>query len=157
MMHALFPGSFDPPTKGHLSLIERAAGLFQKVTVCISSNAAKSPWIDAAERLRLMRDICRGWKNVTVICDSGLVVDCARRCGAGVIIKGLRSPGDFENEKMMASINNRIGKGIETVFLMARDEHVAISSSLVRQIFQLGGDLSPFVPRKVCTFLEKKS
>ena len=156
-MHVLFPGSFDPPTKGHLALVERAAGLFQKVTVCISVNAGKTGWLGHADRLRLMKDICGTWKNVRVISDEGLVVDCARRCGAQAIIKGLRSPVDFEGEKMMASVNNRIGQGIETIFLMARDEHVAISSSLVRQIFQLGGDLSPFVPRRVCSFLRGKS
>lgn len=153
-MHVLYPGSFDPPTLGHRSLIERAAKLFSKVTVVVSVNAQKKDWIDRTHRLELLEEMCSEWKNVRVIIDEGLVVDCAKREKADVLLKGIRSSQDIEHEKMMATVNQKIGKGVETLFMFSVGEFVGISSSLVRQIHQMDGALKSFVPDNVLNYLK---
>lgn len=154
-MHVLFPGSFDPPTNGHLRLVERAAGLFDEVTVLVGVNPQKSGWLEQKQRVKLMEEICSKWKHVHIKAGKGLLVEDVRRFKADAILKGLRNGSDFENERMMAEANFYIGKSVETVFLIAGNAEIGVSSSLVRQIFTLGGDISSFVPAVVLTELEK--
>jgi len=155
MSIAIFPGSFDPPTLGHLDLIQRAAAQFDRLIVCVMVNSAKSGLFTPEERLELLRESLTGLEgveNVEVDRDSGLLVDCARRKGASCVVKGLRSVTDFEYELQMADVNRKLS-GLDTLFLTARPELSFLSSSIVRELgryqVELRGSVSDAIAEKV--------
>lgn len=147
--HALFPGTFDPPTSGHLDLIRRAARLFERLTVVLAANPQKHELLPAEERLELLRAITGDLGNVAVERFDGLVVEACRQLGAGVLVRGLRHTGDFDYEAQMARTNAALAPEVETVFLVAAPSHVHVSGTLVRQVATLGGDASKLVPPAV--------
>jgi pantetheine-phosphate adenylyltransferase len=155
-MKVIFPGSFDPPTLGHLALVERAAQLFEHVTVVVANNPDKNYWLKGNERLELFSSLVSPFKNVEVIADGGLVATLASRIGAQAIVKGLRSEADYRTEQVMSEANAVLGAGLESIFLMSRGNLQGVSSSLVRQIHQLGGDVSSFVPKIVSDWLKSR-
>ncbi|GAB4375886.1 MAG: pantetheine-phosphate adenylyltransferase [Acidobacteriota bacterium] len=148
---AIYPGSFDPVTLGHLDLLRRAAALVDQLTVAVLRNTEKTPLFDAEERREMLADVVAeaGLDNVEVTAFDGLLVEFARRRGARVIIRGLRAAGDFEYELQMAHMNRRLDPGLETVFLTPDESVQSISSRLVREIARLGGDISALVPPAV--------
>ena len=153
---AIFPGSFDPLTNGHVDIILRSAHLFERVVVAVLVNAEKQPLFTPEERVTIIRDVFSEYPNVEVDTFDGLLVDYARRRRASAIVRGLRAVSDFEYEFQMALMNRRLWDGMETVFLAPDLEHSYLSSSLVRQIAQLGGDVSPFVPENVLRRLQQR-
>lgn len=146
---ALCPGSFDPVTVGHLDIISRAAAMFGKVIVVVASNAAKTPLFTAEERVAMIRRATEELPNVTVEQYDGLLAEYARLTGADVIVKGLRAVSDFEYEFQMALTNKKLNPAVDTVFLTARAENMYLSSSIVKQIGSMGGDIDGFVPAAV--------
>jgi len=146
---ALYPGTFDPVTNGHLDILQRASRVFERVVVAASEANHKSCVFSLAERLELLRQVSAPLPNVEVTSFAGLVVDCARRVGAGVIVRGLRQTTDFDYEFQMATMNARLGPDIETLFLVASSQYLYLSSSLVREIAALGGNITQFVPPEV--------
>ncbi|MGD9495873.1 MAG: pantetheine-phosphate adenylyltransferase [Armatimonadota bacterium] len=153
---AICPGTFDPVTCGHLDIIERAASLFERVVVLIAADSGKRPLLPLAKRLELARAAVAHLDNVEVDSFEGLLVDYARRIDRAVIVKGLRSIDDFHYEQQMAMMNRRMLPAVDTV-LLATSPHVQyISSSLVREIWALGGDVREFVPAPVAEALEHK-
>jgi len=154
-MHVVYPGSFDPPTLGHLSIVNRAKSLFGRVTVMIGVNPFKKSWLEVEDRYALLVEMFKNEENVDVVCESGLVAEAVKKLGADAIIKGIRSETDLRSEQVMAEANSILGKGLETLFLTSKGELQGVSSSLVRQIFQLGGDVSPFVPASVYEWLKQ--
>lgn len=153
MQIAVYPGTFDPITNGHSDLIERAARQFDKVIVAIHRSTPKQPAFEWDERIELAREVLDEHTNVVVEGFEGLLVDFVRRQGAQVILRGLRAVSDFEYEFQLASMNRQLAPEIETLF-MTPDEHYAyVSSSLVREIAGLGGDVTPFVHAKVVAAL----
>ncbi len=156
MQTAVYPGTFDPITNGHTDLIERAAKRFERVIVAVHDNSTKAPALDWQERIGLARAVLEGHDNVVVEGFNGLLVEFARQQGAGVILRGLRAVSDFEYEFQLASMNRQLAPEIETLF-MTPDEHYAyVSSSLVREIAALGGDVTPFVHREVVAALKRR-
>ncbi len=149
MKTAICPGSFDPVTYGHIDIIRRAASLFDKVIVAVLVNVEKKPWFSIEERMDLLKKTVGDIQNVEIAGFDGLLVDFAAEHDAGVIVKGLRAVSDFEYEFQMALTNNKLNNSIETVFLTTSSEHMYLSSSIVKQVGLLGGDISPFVPRCV--------
>lgn len=154
---AVVPGSFDPPTLGHLDVIRRAAKLYDELHVLVVHNPGKEAMLPIAQRLSLLeQSIAEDDMNGNIVVGSwsmGLLVDYARDVGAGVLIKGIRSQIDVAYESPMAIVNRHLAD-IETVFLLPDPSHAMVSSSLVRQVAGLGGDISPFVPRAVAAFLD---
>ena len=148
MKIAVCPGSFDPVTKGHLDIIHRASKLFDRVIVVVMSNAAKSPLFNQVERMALLQRAisAAGIDNVVVDCYDGLLADYVKQHNATAIVKGLRAMSDFEYEFQMALTNRKIYPEAETVFLTTAAENMYLSSSLVKQVAQLGGDITEFVP-----------
>lgn len=153
---ALYAGSFDPPTNGHLDLVERAAQLFPSVIVAIGKNSARQPLFTVDERLTLLRAVCAAFPNVVVDQFDGLLVDYARRAGARVIVRGLRAQTDFEYELQIAHANADLAPELDTVFLPTRTRHGFVSASLVREIARHQGDVSRYAPPVVCTALRAK-
>lgn len=151
MIHglALYPGSFDPFTLGHLDIVERASHLFQEVEVTVAENAAKKGFLPVNTRCDLIRESTSHLNNVVVRSFSGLLASYAEDRKAVALVRGLRQVSDFEYEFRMAFANRRLAPGIETVFLMTTEEHALISSSVVREIHHWGGDISSFVPEPV--------
>lgn len=145
MTTAVYPGTFDPITNGHSDLVQRAARLFDRVVVAVAANAGKRPAFDLAQREALARLVLKDLPHVEVVAFDTLLVDFARSCGAGVILRGLRAVSDFEYEFQLASMNRRLAPGVETMFLTPAEQFAYISSSLVREIAALGGDISEFV------------
>ncbi|HIQ71196.1 MAG TPA: pantetheine-phosphate adenylyltransferase [Candidatus Onthenecus intestinigallinarum] len=143
---ALYPGSFDPITVGHLDIIERAARLYDDVVVAVLHNPKKQGAFPVQTRLALIERACAHLPNVRAEFFEGLLVDYARQVGASVVLRGLRAVSDFEYEFQMAQMNRRLCPGVETLFMMTRPEHAYISSSGVREIATFGGDVSAFVP-----------
>ncbi|MCS6952036.1 MAG: pantetheine-phosphate adenylyltransferase [Bryobacterales bacterium] len=143
---AIYPGSFDPITNGHLDLIERGARLFDRLIVAILRNEGKEPLFTAEERVEMLRHVLRDFANVEVDAFEGLLVDYAARKGASVIVRGIRAVSDYEYELQMALMNRRLAPEIETVFLMAGEAYSFISSRLVKEVASLGGDVSGLVP-----------
>ncbi len=152
---ALYPGTFDPITNGHHDLVRRAAGLFDHVIVAIASNPNKAPMFSLDARVDLARRVLRDLRNVEVLGYSGLTVDCARQHKAAVIVRGLRAVSDFEFEFQLANMSRHLAREIETVFLTPQEQFTFISSSLVREIAILGGDVSEFVDPIVEVELKK--
>lgn len=143
---AVYPGTFDPITLGHLDLIDRASKLYPKLYVAVANNAGKNPLFSLQERLELITNATRSYPQVAVVSFEGLLVDCAQQLAAQVIIRGLRTQADFDIESQMARLNRQLAGQLDTVFLMASPQHVHISSSMVREIARHGGDVSAFVP-----------
>jgi pantetheine-phosphate adenylyltransferase len=152
---ALYPGTFDPITNGHHDLVRRAAGLFDHVIVAIAANPNKAPLFSLDERVDLARRVLRDLSNVEVLGYSGLTIDCARQHQAAVIVRGLRAVSDFEFEFQLANMNRHVAREIETVFLTPQEQFTFISSSLVREIAILGGEVSEFVDPIVEVELKK--
>lgn len=153
---ALYAGSFDPPTNGHLDLVERAAQLFPRVIVAIGMNSARQPLFSVDERLDLLRKVCASFSNVTVDQFDGLLVNYARQVGARVIVRGLRAQTDFEYELQIAHANADLAPELDTVFLPTRTRHGFVSASLVREIARHHGDVSRYAPPVVCAALQTK-
>ena len=150
---ALFPGTFDPFTNGHLDLTQRAARLFDRVVVAVADSTAKGTLFSLEERAAMIRDSVRRLGTVRVVTFDDLVVSCARRERAQVLIRGLRAVSDFEFEFQMALMNRRLSRRLEVAFLMPSQEYTYLNSTLVREIARLGGDVTGLVPRLVATRL----
>lgn len=148
-MIAIYPGSFDPITNGHLDLVERGSKLFGSLIVSVLQNENKEPLFSVAERTEMLREVVRGYSNVSVSSFRGLLVDHAAACGATVILRGIRAVSDYEYELQMALMNRRLRPEIETVFLMAGEAYSFISSRMVKEVFSLGGNISGLVPPSV--------
>ena len=146
---AIYPGSFDPITNGHLDLIGRGARLFDRLIVAILRNDTKEPLFSAAERMEMAREVVKSFPNVEVDCFDGLLVDYAAARRAGAILRGVRAISDYEYEWQMALMNRRLRPDIETVFLMAGEAYSFISSRLVKEVIGLGGNISGLVPPTV--------
>jgi pantetheine-phosphate adenylyltransferase len=150
MTIAVYPGSFDPITNGHLDVIGRAAGVFERVVVAVLANPRKQPLLSADERVAVIRTALAATgvdaERVTVDTFDGLTVDFCRRVGAGFIVRGLRAVSDFETEMQLAHNNRRLAPGVDTVFFMTAVEHGYVSSSLVKEIAAFGGDVSEMIP-----------
>lgn len=156
MKVAVYPGSFDPITNGHLDVLRRAATMFDRVIVGIARNAEKTPMFSVSERVALVRRAVRDLANVDVDAFDGLLIQYARRKKALVIVRGLRAVSDFEYELQLALMNRRLEPRVETIFLAPKDEYTFISSRMVKEIAKLGGDVSSFVPRDVTRALARK-
>ncbi|HJW15221.1 MAG TPA: pantetheine-phosphate adenylyltransferase [Thermoanaerobaculia bacterium] len=146
---ALYPGSFDPLTNGHLDVLWRARRLADRVVVAILENDSKTPLFSVAERIEMIREILGDDPATPVHSFSGLLVDFARESGATLIVRGLRAVSDYEYELQMALMNRRLAPSIETVFLMAKEEYSYVSSRLVKEVAKLGGDVSGLLPDAV--------
>lgn len=153
---AIYPGTFDPLTLGHLDLIERAAHIFDRVIVAVVINSRKTTCFSADDRVAMVRDSVKNIKNVRVDSFDGLLVDYARSLKVHVLLRGLRAFSDFEYEFQMALTNRKMAPEIETVFLMPKESFSYISSSTVREVMERGGDISNFVPATVKKFIAKK-
>ena len=156
MKTAVYPGSFDPVTKGHLDIIERAAAIFDKVIVVAMVNAKKRPMFSLEERCAFLKRVTERFPNVGVMSSDALLAEWVKSVGDGVLVKGLRAVRDFESEFQMARINRKINPGLETLFLPTSEEHLYLSSSVVKEIGTLGGDISPFVPGEILEDVEKR-
>ncbi len=156
MRTAIYPGSFDPLTNGHLDVLQRAVKLFDRVIVAIARNESKNPLFSLDERLELMKPAIAPMKNVKADIFDGLLVEYAARQQAQAIVRGLRAVSDFEFEFQMALMNRKLAENIETIFMMPRETYTFISSRIVKEIARLGGDVRPFVPRHVASALAKK-
>jgi len=156
MRSVVYPGTFDPITNGHSDLITRAAALFDRVVVAVAKDVAKQPTFDTDDRVGLARAVCAGMDNVEVVAFSGLLVDFARRLQVHVIMRGLRAVSDFEYEFQLAGMNRRMAPDIETLFLTPAEQYAYISSSLVKEIARLGGDVSAFVAPTVHAALQNR-
>lgn len=155
-MDAMYPGTFDPITNGHIDMIRRAAVLFGRVVVAVADNPGKTPLFDDSERIRLARESLSDLPNVEVAGYDCLTVEFARDHGLGAILRGLRAVSDFEFEFQLASMNRHLDADVETVFLTPTEQYTFVSSTLVREIALLGGDVSEFVPPPVLEALLKK-
>jgi pantetheine-phosphate adenylyltransferase len=154
---AIYPGSFDPITKGHLDLVERGSKLFDKLIVAILENATKEePLFAVEERMEMLREVVRPFPNVEVDSFRGLLVDYVARRQATVILRGIRAISDYEYELQMALMNTRLAPDIETVFMMASEAYSFLSSRLVKQVFGLGGQISGLVPPVVEERLKRR-
>ena len=155
MTVAIYPGSFDPVTNGHLDLIERGARLFDTLVVAVLHNEVKQPLFSVADRVEMLREAIGKMSNVEIDCFDGLLVNYASQRGAGVIVRGIRAISDYEYELQMALTNRRLEPRIETVFLMAGEANSFVSSRLVKEVARLGGDISGFVPESVAGHLRR--
>jgi len=153
---ALYPGSFDPITYGHLNIIERALGVFEQITVLVAVNPQKNPLFTAEECMAMVEMAAQEWPQVQVDHHEGLLVDYARKNGIHIAVRGLRAVTDFENEFAMALTNRSLWPEFDTVFLMTRADYMYLSSSVVRQVAQMGGNVSQFVPPCVERLLKEK-
>jgi len=145
MRTLMYPGSFDPVTRGHMDIITRASRLCDRLVVAVLHNPDKRGAIPVEERVRLLEAACAGLPNVQVVARGGLMIDCAAEMGAQAVVRGIRPLGDFEAEYQMAQINRALG-GVETLMMTTSEGLSSISSSVVRQIASFGGDIAPFVP-----------
>ena len=156
MRRAIYPGSFDPVTNGHLDVIERARKLFDEVVVAVAHNDQKQPLFSLEERLVFLREMTRGQEGITIAPLDGLLVNFAVQQKANAVVRGLRAVSDFEFEFQMALMNRKLEASVETLFLMPKEEYTYLSSRIVKEIARLGGDVSGFVPPcVVASFREK--
>ena len=155
MKNAIYPGSFDPITIGHLNIIRRSAEIFDKLTVCVMVNAGKNPMFTLDERVELIRRVTADIPNVEVDSSGELLAEYARRRGSCVIVKGLRAGSDFENEFQMALINKKINPELDTMFLTAESQYMYLSSSMVKELGRYGVDLSDFLPKEIISDFQK--
>jgi pantetheine-phosphate adenylyltransferase len=149
MKNAIYPGSFDPVTIGHLNIIRRAADIFDKLTVCVMVNAGKNPMFSLEERVELIRRVTEDLPNVEVDYSSELLAEYARKKGKCVIVKGLRAGSDFESEFQMAMINHKINPDLDTMFLTSEHQYTYLSSSIVKELGRYHVDLSDFLPEAI--------
>ena len=149
MKIAIYPGSFDPITSGHLNIIRRAASIFDRLIVCVMVNAGKSPMFSLEERVELIRRVTGDLANVEIDSSNELLADYAHRRGSCVIVKGLRAGSDFENEFQMALINHKINPDLDTMFLTAEHQYMYLSSSTVKELGHYEVDLSDFLPEQI--------
>ena len=152
---AIYPGSFDPLTNGHLDIISRAASIFEKLIIAVAVNGEKETLLSKNERVAIIEESASSIGNVIVESFDGLLVDYARKNNIFTIIRGLRTLSDFEYEFRMAIMNRNLDKSIETVFLMTDEKHGHISSSFIKEVYSLNGDVAPFVPEIALSYLEK--
>jgi pantetheine-phosphate adenylyltransferase len=146
---AIYPGSFDPPTNGHLDLIERGSHIFEELVVAILRNADKTPLFSVGERRAMLEDLTASFRNVRVDTFDGLTVDYAAKVKAGAVLRGIRALSDYEYELQMALMNRKLRPDLETVFMMPAEQYSYLSSRLVREVARLGGDISGLVPEIV--------
>jgi pantetheine-phosphate adenylyltransferase len=156
MRTAIYPGSFDPPTRGHEDLVRRSLALCDRLIVAVAVNSSKQPLFSVDERLALLRTTLGGNPAVTVEAFDGLLVDFARKTGAGMVVRGLRAVADFEYEFQMALMNRQLHPQLETVFLVPAVDLTYLSSSLVREVARYGGDISALVDPEVAAALARK-
>ncbi|MCI5869077.1 MAG: pantetheine-phosphate adenylyltransferase [Dorea sp.] len=156
MIKAIYPGSFDPVTYGHLDVIKRSSKLVDELIVGVLNNNAKTPLFSAEERVRMLKEVTKDLPNVKIIPFEGLLVDFARKTGAKMVIRGLRAITDFEYELQMAQTNHKMEPEVETVFLTTSLEYSYLSSTTVKEVAAFGGDISQFVPPIVMENIEKK-
>ena len=156
MKTAVYPGSFDPITSGHLNIIRRAANIFDRLIVCVMVNAGKNPMFTLEEREALIRRVTTDLPNVEVDCSNELLADYARRRGSCVIVKGLRAGSDFENEFQMALVNRKLNPELDTMFLTADSRYMYLSSSMVKELGYYGAELSDFLPEDIIPDFQKK-
>ena len=149
MKIAIYPGSFDPVTSGHLNIIERAANIFDKLIVCVMVNGAKAPMFTQRERVDMIRKVTSHIQNVEVDSSDELLAEYAKNKGSCVIVKGLRAGSDFENEFQMALINHKINPGLDTMFLTSEHQYMYLSSSTVKELGNYDVDLSDFLPKEI--------
>ncbi|MCX7702496.1 MAG: pantetheine-phosphate adenylyltransferase [Planctomycetota bacterium] len=153
---AVYPGTFDPPTNGHLDVMKRASKLFDKLIVAIAENPDKKPLFTVAERIKMIKELTQNIPNVEVVAFNGLTVELCRRHNAVCIVRGIRTFSDYEYEFQMALTNRSLAPDIETIFIMPSEEFSFLSSSMVKQAVSLGGDLSQFIPQIVLRCLKQK-
>ena len=154
---AVYPGTFDPLTNGHVDIIQRGAAIFDRILVAILVNPAKSPLFSVEERVRMAREVFKAQPGVEIDSFQGLLVEYAKRRQADVIVRGLRAISDFEFEMQMALMNRRLSPSVETVLMMPAESYTYVSSRLVKEIFALGGSVTGLVPELVETRLAEKS
>jgi pantetheine-phosphate adenylyltransferase len=155
MKIAVYPGTFDPPTFGHLDIIERASKLFDKLIIALGTNPSKKTLLSLDDRVSMMKTLTGVHTNVTVEVFNGLLVDFATQKGANAVVRGLRAISDFEYEFQMALMNRHLSNELETVFLMTSTEFLFVSSSIVKEVARLDGDISGFVPEIVASRLKE--
>jgi pantetheine-phosphate adenylyltransferase len=153
---AIYPGSFDPPTLGHLDIIGRAAAMYDQLIVAVGANSEKGTFLDPVERVTALRECTQDMPNVRVEPFTGLLVDFAKRHDCRILVRGMRAVSDFEYEFRVASANRKLAPEVETVFLTTRDEYSFLASSVVREVAVLGGDFAPFVPAPVYERIKAK-
>ena len=156
MKVAIYPGSFDPITSGHLNIIRRAANIFDKLIVCVMVNGTKSPLFTQQERVQMIRDVVSDIPNVEVDSSCDLLAEYARQKGSCVIVKGLRAGSDFENEFSMAIINHKINPNLDTMFLTAEHQYMYLSSSTVKELANYDVDLSEFLPEQIIPVFKQR-
>ncbi|EGQ27302.1 pantetheine-phosphate adenylyltransferase [Sporosarcina newyorkensis 2681] len=153
---AIVPGSFDPVTNGHLDIIQRAARTFPQVHVAVMNNSSKKPLFTVEERIALIHEVTSQYDNITIDSSSGLLIDYAHKINASVIVRGLRAISDFEYEMQITSMNRVLDESIETFFVMTKSQYSFLSSSIVKEVAQYGGDISSLVPPHVNKALIEK-
>lgn len=153
---AVYAGTFDPITYGHIDVIERATNIFDRIIIAVAASPAKKPLFSLDERVNLTKEVLSQYKQVEVQGFDSLLLDFAKQQGAKVILRGLRTVTDFDYEFQLASMNRHLNPTIESIFLMPAEKYMAVSSSLIREIASLGGDVSPFVPKYVVQALNEK-
>jgi pantetheine-phosphate adenylyltransferase len=146
---AIYPGTFDPPTNGHVDLIQRGAKLFDHLTVAVLNNPGKDPLFTVEERVEMLKEVTAGIGNVSVATFDGLMVEFARQQGATAVLRGIRAISDYEHEFQMALMNRRLAPEVETVFLQPAGRYSFVSSRMVKEVFSFGGDVSGLVPPNV--------
>ena len=156
MKKAIYPGSFDPMTFGHLDIIERSSQIFDELNVAVLCNNAKNPLFSTDERVSMIKDMTRHLPNVTVSSFDGLLVEYADEIGAGIVIRGLRAVTDFEYELQIAQTNRIVNPKLDTVFLTTSLEYAYLSSTIVKEVASYGGDISKFVPEQIIPEVYKK-
>jgi pantetheine-phosphate adenylyltransferase len=153
---AIYAGSFDPVTNGHLDLVDRVSRLFPQIIVAVGVNPARTPLLSTEERVELLTEVCHPYSNVRVETFDGLLIDFARRVGARIIVRGLRAGSDFEYELQIAHSNADLAPELDTLFLPTRTNYGFISASLVRELARHDGEIERYAPRNVCVALRKK-
>jgi pantetheine-phosphate adenylyltransferase len=156
MKIAIYPGSFDPITYGHLDILKNASGIFDKVIIAVAHNGAKTGFLTTEERVKLIKESIKDMPNVEVDSFEGLTIEYAKKQGANVLIRGLRAVSDFEFEMQLSQTNSALCDEIKTVFLTTKPKYNFISSSTIKEIWQNGGDISKFVPEAVYNYLSAK-
>ena len=154
MKIAIYPGSFDPITKGHLDVLKRAADIFDKVIIVVAVNINKKSFIPLEDKIALIKEVCKDIDNVEVDSSAGLTIEYAKQKGANVIIRGLRAVSDFEYEMQLSQANSALCEDIHTVFLITKPKYNFISSGTVKEIALMGGDISKFVPEPIKEYIE---
>lgn len=158
MRRAVFPGSFDPFTVGHMDILKRACALFDEVIVCVIPNPAKKPLFSAEERMMMIRRAADAAGLKRVRCDAyqGLTVDYAQKEGAAFLVRGLRTPADFEFESGLDAFNRMLAPGVQTIYMACLPEHIHISSSAVRQLIEYKADIGPLVPKEISEYIAER-